>query len=33
MTSILKTGFIEEFITTATDGWKKGWHEINGGNL
>lgn len=30
---ILDAGFVQGFIRMASDGWEKGWHERNGGNL
>ncbi|MBP5198269.1 MAG: rhamnulose-1-phosphate aldolase [Lachnospiraceae bacterium] len=30
---VLDTGFAKGFIRMADDGWIKGWHERNGGNL
>jgi rhamnulose-1-phosphate aldolase len=31
--NILENPIIREFIRTVSDGWSKGWHELNGGNL
>lgn len=31
--SILEAEFVQSFIRMSEDGWKKGWHERNGGNL
>lgn len=31
--SLLDSKFVQDFIRMADDGWKKGWHERNGGNL
>ncbi|MCI7170478.1 rhamnulose-1-phosphate aldolase [bacterium] len=30
---VLDAEFVKNFIRTANDGWEKGWHERNGGNL
>lgn len=30
---LLDSKFVQGFIRMADDGWKKGWHERNGGNL
>ena len=30
---VLDAEFVKGFIQMAEDGWQKGWHERNGGNL
>lgn len=30
---VLEAPFAREFVRTAHEGWKQGWHECNGGNL
>ena len=30
---VLEAPFAQEFVRTANEGWKQGWHECNGGNL
>lgn len=31
--NILEAEFVKDFIRMANDGWERGWHERNGGNL
>lgn len=31
--NVLDREFIKGFISMANDGWERGWHERNGGNL
>lgn len=30
---VLEAGFVKDFIRMATEGYRQGWHERNGGNL